>query len=132
MASSSENSESGEEELVTSNDYDSVPYPGGAFPATHISHIAMVSKLCRVDAVEPNKCRVLELGCAMGANLIPMAVSLPGSEFVGVDLSEKQVAYGNAVIEEAGLKNVELKHLSISDITEDLGKFDYILCHGLQ
>ena len=116
---------------ATSNDYDAVPYPGGAFPGTHISHIAMISRLCRVDVPEPNACRVLELGCAMGANLVPMAESLPNSEFVGIDLSAKQVDHGNQVIKDAGLKNIELKHLSISDVTDELGKFDYILCHGV-
>ena len=32
-------------------------------------------------------CRVLELGCAAGGNLLPMAASLPDSEFVGIDIA---------------------------------------------
>ena len=39
-------------------------------------------------------CRVLELGCSMGANIIPMAEDLPESQFVGIDLSAKQVKLG--------------------------------------
>ncbi|MCA9217872.1 MAG: methyltransferase regulatory domain-containing protein [Planctomycetales bacterium] len=116
---------------TTSNDYDTVPYPGGAFPGTHPSHLAMVGRLCQVETPEPKNCRVLELGCAVGANIAPMAISLPDSEFVGIDLSAKQVEYGNQMIKDAGIKNVELKHLDITEVTPDLGKFDYIICHGV-
>jgi methyltransferase-like protein/SAM-dependent methyltransferase len=77
------------------------------------------------------RCRVLELGCASGANLLPMAEALPGSRFVGIDLSARQVAGGQAIVEALELGNVELRALSILDVGEDLGQFDYILCHGV-
>jgi methyltransferase-like protein/SAM-dependent methyltransferase len=60
-----------------------------------------------------------------------MAASLPDSRFVGVDLSSVQVGEGQKLIGDLGLKNVELKHLSILDVSADMGKFDYILCHGV-
>ena len=43
--------------------------------------------------------RVLELGCAGGGNLIPMAVALPEAQFVGVDLSNRQVTDGRAIVQ---------------------------------
>jgi len=36
---------------------------------------------------DPKDCRVLELGCGRGGNLLPMGESLPASRFVGIDLS---------------------------------------------
>jgi tRNA G46 methylase TrmB len=37
------------------------------------------------------KARVLELGCGMGGNLIPMALGMPEATFVGYDLSGVQI-----------------------------------------
>ncbi|MGE3778913.1 MAG: methyltransferase regulatory domain-containing protein [Pirellulaceae bacterium] len=116
---------------LTDQSYDEVPYPGGAFRPTHPCHLGMVMRLCGLTPTPPSKCRVLELGCSMGANLIPMAQDLPGSEFVGIDLSQRQVAEGAAMIDSLALKNIELRHLSITDVGEDLGRFDYIICHGV-
>src|SRR5262249_42012245 len=72
-----------------------------------------------------------EVGCGRGGNLIPIAVNLPQSRFVGVDLSARQIADGQKVVSALGLTNIELKPISISDVDADLGEFDYILCHGV-
>jgi cyclopropane fatty-acyl-phospholipid synthase-like methyltransferase/methyltransferase-like protein len=111
--------------------YDEVPYPGGAFRPTHPSHIAMVARLCGLTPPAPQECKVLELGCSMGSNLIPMAQDLPNCKFVGIDLSAKQVEEGQAMIKSLGLKNIELRHLSIMDVDFSFGQFDYIICHGV-
>lgn len=76
-------------------------------------------------------CRVLELGCASGGNLIPMALSWPGGRFVGIDLSQRQIDDGKQVVQKLGLANVDLRCLSILDVSRELGMFDYILCHGV-
>ena len=57
----------------TEESYDEVPYPGGTYRATHPSHLAMVARLCGISPAPPAQCRVLELGCSMGANIVPMA-----------------------------------------------------------
>ena len=115
----------------TEESYDEVPYPGGTYRATHPSHLAMVARLCGVAPAPPNHCRVLELGCSMGANIIPIAADLPQSEFVGIDLSAKQVKLGKETVDQLGLKNIELRHCGINDVDESFGKFDYIICHGV-
>ncbi|MBN2007540.1 MAG: class I SAM-dependent methyltransferase [Anaerolineae bacterium] len=74
---------------------------------------------------------MLELGCASGANILPMAQGLPGSEFVGIDLSEHQVEEGQKTIRELGFKNITLRQANILDIDESFGKFDYIIAHGV-
>ncbi len=115
----------------TEESYDEVPYPGGTYRATHPSHLAMVARLCGVAPASPNHCRVLELGCSMGANIIPIAADLPQSEFIGIDLSAKQVKLGKETVDQLGLKNIELRHCGINDVDESFGKFDYIICHGV-
>ena len=60
-----------------------------------------------------------------------MAECLPGAEFVGVDLSAKQIGDGKQMVDALGLKNVDLRHLDILAADTKLGQFDYILCHGV-
>jgi methyltransferase-like protein/cyclopropane fatty-acyl-phospholipid synthase-like methyltransferase len=117
--------------VQTEETYDEVPYPGGTYRNTHPCHLAMVARMCGITPTPPGHCRVLELGSSMGGNLIPMAQDLPNSHFIGVDLSARQIKDGQDIIEKLGLKNIELRHMSISDIDESYGKFDYIICHGV-
>jgi methyltransferase-like protein/SAM-dependent methyltransferase len=56
---------------------------------------------------------------------------LPDSEFVGIDLSERQIADGQATIHSVGLRNVTLQPLNILDVNSDFGQFDYIITHGI-
>jgi methyltransferase-like protein/SAM-dependent methyltransferase len=114
-----------------STSYDLVPYESFPFTQTHPSRIATVATLLGLSPPTADRCRVLELGCAAGGNLSSMAQTLPDSLFVGVDLSARQIADGQKVLKGAGLKNIEMKHLSITRITPDFGQFDYIICHGV-
>jgi methyltransferase-like protein/cyclopropane fatty-acyl-phospholipid synthase-like methyltransferase len=116
---------------ATHKAYDDVPYESHPFAQTHPSRLAAVATLFGLRPVPPAKCRVLELGCASGGNLLPMAEALPGSEFVGVELSARQAADGQRFIDQTGLKNVAIKHASILDVDESYGKFDYVIAHGV-
>ncbi|MCI0640634.1 MAG: class I SAM-dependent methyltransferase, partial [Gemmataceae bacterium] len=111
--------------------YEELPYESNAFTATHPDTLAVVALLHGMEPAPAPRCRVLELGCAGGGNLIPMALTLPESRFVGIDLSPRQVAMGQSRIAEIGLTNIELRPLSIMDVDEGFGAFDYILCHGV-
>jgi methyltransferase-like protein len=114
-----------------STTYDAVVYEGSALPETHPDRLAALAKLFGMSPPGPGACSVLELGCGTGSNLIPMALSMPGARFLGIDLSTRQVEQGQAVIGRLGLENVELRAMSILDFDEGLGPFDYILCHGV-
>jgi methyltransferase-like protein len=74
---------------------------------------------------------VLELGCARGGNIIPMAVAAPGARFVGLALSGRQIDDARAVAGKLNIGNLELKHASILDVDASYGQFDYIICHGV-
>ena len=73
----------------------------------------------------------MELGCARGGNLIPMAVAAPRAQFVGIDLSGRQIDDARRVASTLGLTNIELRHASILDVDASYGEFDYIICHGV-
>ncbi len=111
--------------------YDQFPYPSYPLPHTHPDHLATVATLLGLTPAAADKCRVLELGCASGGNIIPMAMSLPQSRFVGIDLSGAQIAEGQKMAAALGLSNLELQQQSILDVDETFGSFDYVLCHGV-
>jgi SAM-dependent methyltransferase len=111
--------------------YDDVPYESYPLWVTHPDHLATVAMLAGMRPAPVDRCHVLELGCASGGNLIPMAVGIPDGRFVGVDLSPAQVAAGRATVRTLGLENVTLEARSITDIEDTLGVFDYIVCHGV-
>jgi methyltransferase-like protein/trans-aconitate methyltransferase len=111
--------------------YDQIPYTSLAFPQTHPDHLAGIARLFALRPPDITACRVLELGCASGGNLLPIAFNLPGSEFVGIDLSQKQVDDGRHTIAALGLRNARIEQASIADVDEGWGQFDYIICHGV-
>jgi methyltransferase-like protein len=116
---------------VRSTSYDEVPYPSQFFGPTHPGRMAAIASLFGLSPPDPSRCRVLELGCANGGNLLPMAVELPEARFVGVDLSSRQVADGREIVEALGLGNVTLEATSLMDVDDGFGRFDYIICHGV-
>lgn len=111
--------------------YDEVQYTDTPYPQSHPGHLAVVATLAGLATAPVGRCRVLEIGCARGGNLIPMAVGLPGSSFLGIDASASQVAAGCSVIAALGLKNVAIEPRDILDVGDELGLFDYIICHGI-
>lgn len=111
--------------------YDDLPYDSVPITDTHPDGLRAIARLFGVNTKPAGQCRVLELGCAGGGNLIPLAFYLPHSECVGIDLARHHVDAANALIAELGLGNVQVLHRSVTDDLSDLGEFDYIVAHGL-
>ncbi len=111
--------------------YDKVPYASHPYVKTHPESLYTTGRLFGLSPKEAKYSRVLEMGCAAGGNIIPMGFNYPDIEIVGIDLSKIQIDEGLKVVDELGIKNVDLKCMSILDIDDGFGKFDYILCHGI-
>jgi methyltransferase family protein/predicted methyltransferase family protein len=77
------------------------------------------------------QCSMLELGCASGGNIIPLAMRFPGSRFRGVDLTERHVRDGQARVQELGLGNIRIEQGDIAALDLAGERFDYIVCHGV-
>jgi methyltransferase-like protein/trans-aconitate methyltransferase len=113
------------------NKYDAVPYPLLSHSQTHPNALATLALLHGLKAPPVDHCRVLEVGCAGGGNLIPMACGLPESQFVGVDYSARQIEEGRGFVERLGLPNIRLENLNLLDFDPArFGQFDYIIAHG--
>jgi cyclopropane fatty-acyl-phospholipid synthase-like methyltransferase/methyltransferase-like protein len=111
--------------------YDRVPYPSRAYSQTHPDRLATIAALHGMRPVPVSRCRVLEIGCGSGGNLIPMAYQLPGTEFLGIDLCGRATREGTRNIAALGLRNIRLLHHDILDIDPAFGTFDYIIAHGV-
>ncbi|MCL5060566.1 MAG: class I SAM-dependent methyltransferase, partial [Candidatus Thermoplasmatota archaeon] len=111
--------------------YDELPYDSLPLPETQPDFLAAVAKLHGFDAPDPSRARILELGCAQGGNLIPLAWRWPECECVGVELSRVQAEAGAAFIQALGLCNVRILHGDLAALPADLGEFDYIIAHGV-
>src|SRR5215510_543867 len=123
-------------EIRTMNDatpfaYDQTLYPGFPFSQTHPGRLATLAAFHGMQPVPPARCRMLELGCGDGGNLIPLAYQYPDGVFLGVDLSARAIEIGQNAVARLGLRNIDLRALDITEMTPDDGQFDYIVGHGV-
>jgi len=116
---------------ATASAYDGVAYPAHAHAQTHPAHLATVAALYGLDAPAVGSCRVLELGCGGGSNLVPMACQYPDASFVGIDLSGRAIDSAAENAAACRLENVDFRQADIMDIGADWGGFDYIIAHGV-
>ena len=91
--------------------YDEVPYSSHPFAQAHPDRLATIAILFGLRPPPVQRCRVLELGCASGGNLIPMAEQLPEGQFLGIDLSARQIADGQQVVQQLGLTKIGRAHV---------------------
>jgi len=111
--------------------YDVVPYESAPVPEAHPGRLAVQARLFGLEAASPEHARVLELGCAEGGNLLPLAYYNPGATFVGVERSREQVVRAEALIQATGLSNARIVHAELENFDGDPGQFDYVIAHGL-
>ena len=116
---------------MTADSYDQIPYDSTPIHETHPAQLALLGTLFGVQPAMPARCRYLELGCASGGNIIPLAYALPDSDIVGIERSAEQAAAGQALIAALGLRNVRIVQADVLELDfAPLGPFDYIVAHG--
>jgi methyltransferase-like protein/cyclopropane fatty-acyl-phospholipid synthase-like methyltransferase len=111
--------------------YDIVEYDSHPYCQTYPENLYTIARLFNLNPTNFEEARVLELGCGGGWNIIPMAYSLPETEFTGIDLSKNQIEKAQKYVNDIGLENISFEHKSILDIDNTIGHFDYIICHGV-
>lgn len=111
--------------------YDRVDYPGWPYPQSHPDRLATLATLFGMSPADPANCRVLELGCGDGANLLPIAVTWPATRVVGIDLAASAIGRGRRMVDELALANIDLRVGDIARLPGDLGEFDYVIAHGV-
>ncbi len=112
--------------------YDEVPYPCFAYQHTHPEHLSAIAALHGLKAAPAHACRVLEIGCGSGGNILPMAGHFPGSQFMGLDLAATSIAEAEAETRRTGLTNIKWAAMDLTQLRADPGgPWDYIIAHGV-
>lgn len=91
---------------------------------------AVAARLVGHAAADPSCARILELGCASGHHLLPLAARWPEAEMVGVDLDGSAITQARELAAEAGLANVAFHEGGLEDCALE-GGFDFIIAHGV-
>ncbi|MFV0446667.1 MAG: methyltransferase regulatory domain-containing protein [Planctomycetaceae bacterium] len=115
---------------MSETSYDRVPYRSHSFPQTHPQRLATIAALFGLTPPDIAVARVLELGCASGGNLLPIADQYPNSAAMGIDGSIRQIEQGHEIQNAVPLTNATLSQLDIRQFASS-EPFDYILCHGV-
>jgi cyclopropane fatty-acyl-phospholipid synthase-like methyltransferase len=116
---------------ATHTAYDEIAYPPYSYPQTHPDRLATLARLYGLTPPPVDRCLVLELGSGNGSNLIPMALELPDSRFLGIDVASTSISRGRRQISQLHLSNIHIEQMDVLDFPDHLGPFDYIIAHGL-
>jgi ubiquinone/menaquinone biosynthesis C-methylase UbiE/methyltransferase-like protein len=114
-----------------SNPYEFIRYSGYPYPKSHPDRHATAATMFGMQPQDLAHCRVLEIGCCDGGNLIPMAMAFPGSEFVGIDITESDITEATQAARDLGFGNIHFHLFDLTNLPGPFGQFDYIICHGL-
>ncbi len=121
---------SADDPALGAEDYESLPYTSMPYAQTQPSRLAAIATLHGMAPPPVETASVLELGCASGGNLIPLAARFPQARFVGIDLGRKHVEEAALRIRDLALSNIEIRQGDIAELRVS-EKFDYIICHGV-
>jgi SAM-dependent methyltransferase len=112
--------------------YDRVPYPSVPVPQSHPHRLHAIARLHGLSPPVTSGAQILELGCAAGGNLIPLARELAGSSFTGVDLSQTQIRAAELAAAGEKVANARFIAADVRDFAADNEvEFDYVIAHGL-
>lgn len=78
--------------------------------------------------LDPPPTRVLEIGCGTGMLLLRMARH---AEYVGIDFSDKALAYVQSRLDAEGLRNVTLIRGTADDLSAAEGRFDLVVLNSV-
>lgn len=110
--------------------YQNRSYPAMSHPLSDPAVTAVAARLGGLTSGQPRHARLLEIGCASGHNLLPLARRWPQSQWVGVDLSNKAVAAARQLAAQAGIGNATFHAADLREFDPGGEPFDYILAHG--
>jgi ubiquinone/menaquinone biosynthesis C-methylase UbiE len=70
--------------------------------------------------------RILDIGCGLGHNVIPIAQAYPDAEVIAIDVAAPMLRYGHARAQDLGIKNVNFIQLDGANTGFANESFDWI------
>lgn len=118
--------------VTPQNPFDELPYFAFPIEWTSPERLALASLFHGGPRLPLERYRVLELGCANGANLLPLAWYRRHAEFTGLDASGRQIDTANECRARLGLDNLRFVKGDFRTALERIdGEFDVIMAHGV-
>ena len=112
--------------MTENTDYDLYTYESQPYADSRPEHCALIARLRGFSPPALESIRCLEIGCASGNNILPLAVLHPASTFVGIDSASSQIARAEELKAKLSLTNIEFRHAQFEQFGSELGTFDYI------
>ncbi len=117
--------------LPAGGGYNELPYVSMPIVTAQPAGLAAIASLHGIEPPPADRAQVLELDCASGGHIIPLAARFPNARFLGLDLSETHVDDARRRIAELGLANIEIRQGDIATESFAGRQFDYVICHGV-
>lgn len=112
------------------------PYVHGYGPRENLrlqDQASTLVELLHSDTTYPDGSSVLEAGCGVGAQTIPLASNSPKALITSIDASEVSIAAAKKAIHAAGIRNVTLSQADILHLPFPPESFDHVfLCFVLE
>lgn len=90
-------------------------------------------ELLHSDTSFPEKSRVLEVGCGVGAQTVTLAKNSPNAQIISIDISATSVAEAKMRVESAGVTNVHFQQGDIFHLSFKPESFDHVfVCFVLE
>jgi ubiquinone/menaquinone biosynthesis C-methylase UbiE len=71
--------------------------------------------------------RILDLGCTIGHNIVPLALAFPDTEVIAIDTAAPSLRYGHARAQALGAKNISFVQMNAEDMSEFADEsFDWV------
>jgi ubiquinone/menaquinone biosynthesis C-methylase UbiE len=71
--------------------------------------------------------KILDLGCGLGHNTLPMAQAFPDAEVTAIDVAAPMLRYGHARAVSMGVHNVKFIQANAEAIPARAGEFDFVM-----
>lgn len=106
-------------------------YPAMSHPVADPAAFVVAARFAGFDAPDPARARVLEIGCATGHHLLPLALRWPQAEFTGLDVNPDAIQCARDLAHDAGLAGrVDFHACALEDFNADGKTWDIIIAHG--
>ncbi len=71
--------------------------------------------------------RIIDVGCTIGHNVVPLALAFPGSEVIAIDTAAPSLRYGHARAQSLGARNIHFVQANGEDLSRwPDGHFDWV------
>jgi ubiquinone/menaquinone biosynthesis C-methylase UbiE len=70
--------------------------------------------------------RILDMGCGLGHNTLPLAQAFPNAEVIGIDIAAPMLRYGHARMVSLGIQNVKFIQADAQFTGFETERFDWI------